>query len=186
MQASLRDALVQKPSLYADIRCKTTYKRSKWHQRWNKEQSALGEELTHEGESERLKKEKNINWFQEPLGIAYIELNINKPGIQVLPYLSYSTITICNGPGMGDGEHILMVPFRGWATPSVVAAAFPPAADKKGRTGLLREQNRGWIHYNLCAAITHFYHLLVLSFAFVQSSNLIPTLGTCSRIHPNF
>ena len=40
----------------------------------------------------------------------------------VLPNL-HSAITMYKGPGLEDGEHVLMVPFRGWPESSVVEAA---------------------------------------------------------------
>lgn len=52
MQASLWGAQVYESPSYADKRSKTTNKWSTWHQRWNKEQSALGEELRYGEESE--------------------------------------------------------------------------------------------------------------------------------------
>ena len=45
------------------------------------------------------------------------------------------------GPGLEDGEHVLMVPFRDWPEPSVVESA-PLATATKGQTHLLKEENR--------------------------------------------
>ena len=45
------------------------------------------------------------------------------------------------GPGLGDGEYVLMVPFRGWPESSAVEAARLATATK-GQTYLLREENR--------------------------------------------
>lgn len=103
-----------------------------------------------------------------------------------LSVLSHNYIHV-KDPGLGDGEHILMLPFRGGPRPSVAAAPFSFAANKKGQTCLLREYNRGPIHYNLYATVLPhiIHHLPALSIALVQSSNLIPTLSIPSSVHPN-
>lgn len=49
------------------------------------------------------------------------------------PICQYAAITIRKGPGRGDEEQILMVPFRIWPGP------VPPATDKKGQTCRPRE-----------------------------------------------
>ena len=84
------------------------------------------------------------------------------------------------GPGLEDGEHVLMVPFRGWPESSVVEAALLATAIKVKPvySGRIDPKGEDYKSYDLHATgLPHIvHHLPALSIALVQSLNLIPTL----------